>query len=99
MRLYSLLILIILYSSVTAQKHTLSGYVKDSKTKEALIGVTIYDIKNKIATTTNNSINVKADFLFILSLALYKKESRLYEARFLFIVKFLIRCSNKQSLL
>ncbi len=31
-----------------------SGYMFDNKTKETLIGATIYDMKSKLGTTNNN---------------------------------------------
>jgi len=38
---------------VNAQKITISGYVKDIASKEALIGATIVNANNKSGTTTN----------------------------------------------
>jgi hypothetical protein len=38
---------------VVSQNHTLSGYVKDSKTGEALIGVSIFIEKESKGVSTN----------------------------------------------
>ena len=38
---------------LTSQNHTLSGYVKDAKTGEALIGVSIFVEKESKGVTTN----------------------------------------------
>ncbi|MCW5910511.1 MAG: TonB-dependent receptor [Cyclobacteriaceae bacterium] len=37
-----------------AQKHTINGFVKDAETGESLISATIFNIKSKAGTTTNN---------------------------------------------
>jgi outer membrane cobalamin receptor len=50
----SLLALIFLiHFSAFAQKNTLSGYVQDAKTKERLIGATVYISQLKVGTQTN----------------------------------------------
>lgn len=36
-----------------SQKHTLSGYIRDSDTGESLIGATVYDLKSKVGTVAN----------------------------------------------
>lgn len=48
------IILFLLGANSYSQTFTISGYVKDSDTKEALIGVNIYDLNRKIGATTNN---------------------------------------------
>src|SRR3989344_2489332 len=49
--LFSFALLILALSSLSAQKYTLSGYVKDSSNSEAIIGATIYvkEIQNGVA--------------------------------------------------
>ena len=42
-----------LYTTHAQEKHTISGYLKDSKNGEALIGVTVYKKNSQIATSTN----------------------------------------------
>ena len=40
--------------TVSAQKITISGYVKDADTGESLIGATIYNTNHKVGAITNN---------------------------------------------
>lgn len=42
------------YASVLAQSLTVSGYVTDSESGEALIGTNVYEINLRVGTTTNN---------------------------------------------
>lgn len=42
-----------LYSTVSAQKITISGYIKDANSGEVLIGASIYDAQLGVGTTTN----------------------------------------------
>ena len=49
----------------------INGYIFDTKTKETLIGATIYDMKSRVGTTSNNygfyslSVNEGTTELFI----------------------------------
>ncbi len=43
----------ILSFSTTAQKITISGYVKDAASKEAIIGASVTSVTNKVSNTTN----------------------------------------------
>jgi outer membrane receptor for ferrienterochelin and colicin len=51
--LYALLFAIVFHQSI-AQKHTVSGTIKDSNTGESLIGASVFNYKNQQGTTTNN---------------------------------------------
>jgi len=53
-KLKLLLLFILFTTAVTAQKVTLSGYLKDAKNGEALIGATIYVLELKQGTATNS---------------------------------------------
>lgn len=60
-RQYSILLLLLfacnLFANAQTQKSKhirVSGYMYDNKTKETLIGATIYDMQSKSGTTTNN---------------------------------------------
>ena len=54
MRNTAILFLILLVSvELKAQKHTVSGYVLDSASRETLIGATVYDTVSGIGTVTN----------------------------------------------
>lgn len=55
MRTISFLILLTLFmgTAVAQEKATVSGYLKDAKNGEALIGVTVYKKGSQIGTTTN----------------------------------------------
>ena len=46
-------VLFLLPTFLLAQKHTISGYVRDAGTGENLIGATIYDVKSKSGVATN----------------------------------------------
>lgn len=46
--------LFVLSNTISAQKITLSGYIRDAKTGESLIGATIYNLDTKQGTVTNN---------------------------------------------
>ena len=41
------------FVGVSQEKHTISGYVKDAKNGEALIGVTVFKKNSQLGTTTN----------------------------------------------
>ncbi len=47
------LLLLLLPFSVLAQKYTISGYVRDAKTGENLIGAAVYDARSGSGTATN----------------------------------------------
>jgi len=51
--LYIGIIATMLSLSATAQKITISGYVKDAASKEALIGASVTSVTNKVVITTN----------------------------------------------
>ena len=90
MKKYLVSILLTLCSfTVFAEKATLSGYVQDSKTREKLIGATVYIPTLKIGTRTNaygfysltytvpeNDIQVKASYVgYALDSILLPKQS------------------------
>ena len=50
---FVLFFICIVFSTNAQDKLTISGYVKDSKNGEALIGVTVYKKNSSIGTTTN----------------------------------------------
>ena len=51
-----LFVMILTFTSftVSAQKITISGYIKDAESGESLIGATIYNTNHKTGTVTNN---------------------------------------------
>jgi hypothetical protein len=49
-----LLCLILVASAAQAQKHTVSGYVRDALTGESLIGAAVFDVRSGQGTTTNS---------------------------------------------
>jgi len=51
--LFIITILFITHVSFAQTKHTISGYIKDAKNGEALIGVTIYKKNSQLGTVTN----------------------------------------------
>ena len=53
MKKLSLVYLLVLGLSASAQKITVSGYVKDEKSREALIGASVVNANNKTGTSTN----------------------------------------------
>lgn len=68
-----LLILVLLAASLlplSAQKHTISGYVGDKRSQEKLIGAVVYDVRTKSAATTNAygffSLTLPADSVKLL---------------------------------
>jgi hypothetical protein len=54
MRLLIVLCLVATSFFVFAQKHTISGYIKDVSNGESLIGASVFNIKSQQGTTTNN---------------------------------------------
>jgi hypothetical protein len=83
---YLYLVLVLYASQAYAQKHTISGNVKDQKSGENLIGASIFNTKTSQGTTTNtygfysltlpgDSINIRSSYVG-------------YETR---IIKFLLR--------
>lgn len=55
MRSLSLIVLfLLLYSSAQAQSYTVSGYIRDAKTQESLIGLSVYDTAHSKGTTSNS---------------------------------------------
>ncbi|MEP6512234.1 MAG: TonB-dependent receptor [Parafilimonas sp.] len=50
---FLMIILLIYASSISAQKITISGYVKDAASKEALIGASVINTNSKLGTTAN----------------------------------------------
>lgn len=55
MNIARLLILLICCNASVAQRVTVSGYVTDRTSGEALIGATVYDTRQNSGTTTNRS--------------------------------------------
>ncbi len=53
MKLLTIVLATFIYSGLFAQKITISGFVKDNATKEALIGATIVNANTKTGTSTN----------------------------------------------
>ncbi len=51
---FNLLAFCLLTSSLFAQQHTISGYVKDGRTGETLIGATVFEPITQKGTTTNS---------------------------------------------
>ena len=54
LKILFVLILACIGFTVSAQKITISGHVKDAVTGEDLIGATVYNTNKKVGTTTNN---------------------------------------------
>jgi hypothetical protein len=52
-KLFSILYFVLIALCARAQKITLSGYVQDSKSKEKLIGATVYLPSLKVGLQTN----------------------------------------------
>ena len=83
--LISLFIIFSTFSVFSQQKYTISGYVKDSKTGESLIGANVYVKETMKGSTTNQygfySITVdKGDYEFVVTYvgyALYSKKINL----------------------
>lgn len=52
-KIYLIILFLLVFFSSFAQKYRVSGYVYDVKTKESLIGATIYNPNTKQGTITN----------------------------------------------
>lgn len=52
--LFGLLFLLIISASSIAQKYTISGYVQDLRSGERIISASVYDLKTKQGTITND---------------------------------------------
>jgi len=52
-KIIALLLVIITLNANAQEKHTISGYIKDAKNGEALIGVTVYKKNSQIGTSSN----------------------------------------------
>ena len=53
MKIMAIIAAIFLWSGISAQKITISGYVKDEASKEALIGASVVNANTKTGTSTN----------------------------------------------
>lgn len=51
---YVLILIAILFSSLCYSQITLSGFIEDYASKERLVGVNIFDTKNKVGTSSNS---------------------------------------------
>src|SRR4051794_16192743 len=70
-RIFSTLFILFLFAGiVSAQKYTISGFIKDVSTGEVLIGASVYVPKLKIGTVTNTygfySITLDADSIGLI---------------------------------
>ncbi|PGH39685.1 MAG: TonB-dependent receptor [Candidatus Nephrothrix sp. EaCA] len=54
MKLLLFLVLCVAFCEVSAQKYTISGYIRDAATGESLIGSSVYDYLSKSGTVANN---------------------------------------------
>lgn len=74
--------LLMFYSPIKAQQLTISGFVKDASSKEALIGAVIYETIQHKGTTVNEygyyslTLNVKDTLQLIVSYLGYKPEAK-----------------------
>jgi hypothetical protein len=70
-KIFVLSLFIVCSYFLSAQKHTISGYVSDKKTQEKIIGAVVYDSKTKLGTTTNTygffSLTLPSDSIRLLT--------------------------------